>query len=310
MPGDYATIQQAITALRAANQKATVCIADGTYSGDLSLDYGTAELTLVGSSAARVILDGSVSSPLYTGSPAIVRFRGVTIAAGVTSPWSIGLEDCIVRAKANHPAVWMQQSNYYPGNADAVAEIDSCDIAGSASPAVEVSFGGNAQLGGNPLAVTVQNNWLHDSTIGIYFTTNSGSIGSFRAVHNTLRGNATGITISGNQSGAIGSTFVSNVVVDSTTAISSDRTAKDGNANLIDDMRDNALFGNTNNYGGLAAPGAGYIVVDPELGAGAPPAPLGGSPLIGAGDPALAPVLDFFAAPRNGRADVGAVEGP
>jgi hypothetical protein len=37
---------------------------------------------------------------------------------------------------------------------------------------------------------------------------------------------------------------------------------------------------------------------------------IGGSPLIGAGDPAPAPVLDFFAAPRNGRANVGAVEGP
>lgn len=313
VPGDYATVQQAITALRAANQKATVCIADGTYSGNLSLDWGTAELTLVGSSPKRVVLDGSVSTPLFGQSPALVRFRGVTITGGVQSYWSIALEDCIIRAQAGTPAVRVMQPDNYPGNANIEVDIDSCDIANAGVPAVEFDFGGATcpvALGADPLFATVENDWIHDSAVGLAFNSSGCSSGGFQAVHNTLFDNTTGFSIDSSTPYVLGTTFVANVIAHSTTGITSNRSATDVNNVVVDDMRDNALWSNTNNYGGLATPGAGYVTGDPKLGVGTPPAPLAGSPLIGAGDPKLVPTLDFFGLPRNGRADIGAVEGP
>ena len=78
----------------------------------------------------------------------------------------------------------------------------------------------------------------------------------------------------------------------------------------VSKLLDNALSGNTTNYAGSAAPGAGYVTGSLNLTSTTPPGPAAGSPLIGAGDTALVTPHDFFGKPRNGRADIGAVQGP
>jgi hypothetical protein len=62
---------------------------------------------------------------------------------------------------------------------------------------------------------------------------------------------------------------------------------------------------------GGSAPGASDVTASPLLNmATTPPTPNPGSPLIGAGSKHGLTPFDFFGNPRNGRADIGAVEGP
>jgi hypothetical protein len=72
------------------------------------------------------------------------------------------------------------------------------------------------------------------------------------------------------------------------------------------DHRSNAYWQNGSNYLGTA-PGLGDVYADPKVDkvSGVPQA---GSSLIGAGDPTVAPALDYNGVARAGRIDIGAVQ--
>ncbi len=79
-------------------------------------------------------------------------------------------------------------------------------------------------------------------------------------------------------------------------------------SDAITDHRANALFGNGVNYSGGATPGPGYVTDAPRLDSGSPPSPMPDASLVGAAEPTLAPLLDYFGAERTALPDIGCVE--
>jgi hypothetical protein len=305
VPGDYAGIQEAVTALRGANLPAIVCIADGTYTGDINLDYGTAELTLVGSTASKVTIAGKVTDGLYVGQPALVRIRGVTITGGVVSAKSISLEASVVRAPAGTHAIQLMQ---WPSVGTTNITIDGCDISAPSAEAIRIARASAQCPSVTPLSVTIRNSYIHDSMSGLAVYFSSCPDGAISAFHNTLSNNGTGILLTGQALYQYPDTELANNLIVGSTAVGITSTRPSGNT--ADNLHHNALFGNVTNYSGVAAPGVGYVTTDPLVTNESPPRPKTGSPLIGAGDAAVVSANDYYGVSRNGRADIGAVEGP
>ena len=73
----------------------------------------------------------------------------------------------------------------------------------------------------------------------------------------------------------------------------------------------NALFGNTTNYSGVAVAGAAYVTADCQLDTSAGvPQTKAGSPCRGVGKVEGAPPVDYWNASRGPKIDLGAVQGP
>jgi hypothetical protein len=296
VPGDYSTIQAAITALRAADASAVVCVADGTYHENLTDPGGwSGKLTITGTSAAKVVIDGTVDVPFALGDHGTITFENVTINQSVTDKMVITLRWCVVKGGVN-----VSPANHLPNGQFTSALVDACDLSGyNAMYAVFTE-----PPTPNSIQVTVQNSYLHGAATGIYLELLPAGLpapGSATFVHNTVQGNITGISLNG-VNNDLTPLFANNLITGNTTGITL--------AQLYGDFHDNALFNNSIDYAGAAAPGMGDVTAAPLLTGTTPPGLAAGSPLIGAGDATLVTMYDFFGKPRNGRADIGAVEGP
>lgn len=303
VPGDYAGVQQAITALRNSDTRATVCVANGTYTGDLAGTYGDAELTIAGASASGVILSGRLQVPDYAGTPALLRFRGVTITGGVTSSESVAFESCIVRGTGIAVTT--------PSSGQSITfAVERSDVSATNGTAIAVR---HSAVNNTPreIATTLRNNYIHDSLTGLALSMSDYQVtyrsgGRLVALHNTFENDGVAIAITSTGISVPTTQFVGNLIIDSDVGVRSDRAV----TMVTDDFRYNALYGNTTNYEGNAVPGTGYVTSNPLLVAGTPPAPGVGSPLINAASATLVPPTDFFGSARNGRPDIGAVRGP
>lgn len=304
-------MQAAITSLRNAGQAATVCVAAGTYDENLTVNYSRAALTVVGESAAKVILSGTVNVPApsqdaYLGySPGMMTFKDMTLDGVVTAGSSLSLLGCVVKGSVS----LTEPDMFYDPAPSMTFLIDSTDISW---PSVALTVTLLEPPGGTliPMNVTVQNSFIHDAYSGIYVRCNDSSAdcqdASVVVTNNTLTNNTLGITLDAAILQGFTTRWANNLIMGSTTAIDTLRTPAPW-----DDFHDNALFGNTTNYANQAAPGSGYVTSDPKVVPTAPPTPGPGSPLVGAGDATLLTTfLDFFGVARHGRADIGAVEGP
>jgi hypothetical protein len=216
----------------------------------------------------------------------------VTITQSVTVSGKIILRWCVVQGGVNT----VVDGDLY-GNLT-YAFIDACDLSAPGGDALnidDINVGTHGSIG-----VTVQNSYLHGSAAGIY--TLGETFGSLTFVHDTIQGNTTGFYGAIPPSPNLSVVFANNLITGSTTGISL--------GGPVGNFHHNALFGNTTNYDSGTPPGMGDVTADPMLTGTTPPGLAAGSPLIGAGDPTLVTMYDFFGKPRNGRADIGAVEGP
>ncbi len=302
VPGDYATIQDAIDALEPVG--GTICIADGTWTGDLSLNPEKT-LTLQGADDDLVTIDGAVTVESPWSANGNIVLRGMTVLGGidVSDPQDktpVVLEALRIRSTTG-PALRVLRS----GEAIEVT-VDGCDIAGppdDAAVAVDnqpyLDYGGTAH-------VEVRNSFLHDSAVGLRVRDIGASGKSpceVRLTNCTLLDNTTGID-SVALHAYLSLYYHNNIVGGSATGI-----RVDDNALTTVGHGYNALWDNGVNYELDAVPGTGYVTADPLLDyTVVPPAPTASSPLVGAADPTQAPATDYWAAPRDATPDIGAVE--
>jgi hypothetical protein len=290
VPGDYGTIQGAITALRGTNK--TVCVADGTYNENLTDGGVIGAITITGSSAANVTINGSVTLPFIDNA---TTFANVTITKGLTTSGKVTLRACVIQGGVTGTA----EGGLL--NKPCILDVDACDISNPGGTALHATRLGIQYT----VIATVQNSYLHGAAVGIAAdSAGGGSCSSITFVNNTIQGVTTGMW---NAVGGCAAPtyqevlFANNLITGAKTAIVSAQ---------FGDFHDNAFWGNTTNYSGGLMPGTGDVTADPMLTGTTPPGLSAGSPLIGAGDATLVPMCDYFGKPRNGRADIGAVEGP
>lgn len=282
VPGDYATVQAAVTALAGTQQDATICLAAQTYAESVTMTASpNKNLTIIGPSGAKL------TGLSVTGSYTKLALKGVAIGTfTMNGPTPI-------------EAIGMHADTFQASTAQVGAiTIDGCDLGAAAqSYGLYVARTTSSQ----PLTVTVQNSWIHNATYGLYVSASSTTNLTLNVVNDTFTGSTRGLyaTTSGN----VALTYVNTIFTGSTvTAIT-----LTGNYTLT--HTNNLLFGNTANYAGTAVDGANYVKTDPLLDTATPPEPKQGSPARGAADKAKAPPKDYWGATRGSTTDIGAVQG-
>ncbi|MDC3980525.1 hypothetical protein [Polyangium jinanense] len=299
VPGDYATIQSAVSALEQLG--GTICVKPGTYTEDVTIDnLHTSLLTIRGAAADKVTLQGhvKVGAGLTPDGEGLV-FEGITVTDGlrVTAYPPVVIRACTLQGMTTPGLdIVIVQSAVHE-----TVTVDGCDISSAQQGALRVQSDGTTGMG---VVAKVTNSYLHDSAIGaeIVATTccsNSGKVTRVSLTNNTITNNGTGInTYFFLQTLELG--YFNNLIRGNDVGV-------DLYAGTAATFGNNALSGNTTNYAGSAVPGPGYVTADPLLTASVPPAPGEGSPLLDKADPAKAPPLDFWAKPRT-NPDIGAVE--
>jgi hypothetical protein len=298
VPEDYASVADAVRALAQLGGK--ICVGAGTYGayvGIASDGPSDRPLEIVGVSRESTVLTGNLGVGAY---PMGVTIRDVTVRGVVSVDGSPAtLRRCSLAAPPSHDSTLWIRATPRSGTAPYEILIDGCDISGpdyhravKIYPAESTGYG-----------VRIQNSYIHDAGTGI----------DVSYPHETWRGSVVLVnnTIADHRHRALyfsrppaGLTYANNLIVDSEAGIAMTGTSTSGTPL----HSHNALSGNGVNYSGLAVPGPAYVTAPPRLDSGTPPAPLGGSPLIGAADPALAPATDFSGVPRDASPDIGCAE--
>jgi hypothetical protein len=293
VPGDYATLSAAVTALAAAGGDATICLkAQQTSESVTVYDPGNHNkaLKIIGVSADKSVI-GSLS--VSTGFSA-VEMVGVGAQQGVTVAGTKALlKGMKMGSNGSSPSLWVRQVS----TPATVVTVDGCDIGSTAS-------GQTVQIDNTysyPTSVTMTNSYVHGGANAVYVY-GSGSQLALTFVNNTIDKAQIGLYV-GSSAGTI--TYVNNILSNHT------QYAVYIPNGMTPIHSHNALFGNTNNYSGTAIDGTGYVKTDCMLdSATGVPQTKAGSPCRAAGDAAKAPATDYWNAPRGTTIDIGAVQGP
>lgn len=304
VPGDYATVSAAVSAL--SNSGGTVCIAPGSYTESITV-APMAALSLVGSSAKSVILSNTVTVNNNGGTGAIT-FKGLKFAKGAT----------VNDLSASHPLTFSSCTFVGVGGTNGhalrfnrtynatTAVVDGCDVAGNATAHGVVIQDYSASSSYNPVSITVRNSYIHDSDRGLDFVESSSSFskGNILLLSNTWVDNNTAIQLVAS-SYTLGLTYISNIVTENGLGVHLDP----GTSATVTHTH-NLFYGNATNYSGSAAAGANYVASNPLLNfAVTPPSLLPGSPAANSASTAQVPATDYWGKTRNaGSPDMGCVE--
>ncbi len=282
VPGDYATIQAAVTALGTAQMDATICLGAQTYAESVTATLSPNKtLSIIGPSGSKL------TGLSVTGSYSKVTLKGVSIGT-LTVNGASPIEATGIHADT------LQASTAQTG----ALTLEGCDLGAAAqSYALYVARTTSSQ----PLTVVVQNSWLHGASYGAYVSGSSTTNLNVSFVNDTFSAGPRGLyaTTTGNVTLAYVNTIFTGLTVAAITLT--------GNYTLT--HTNNLLFANTANYAGTAVDGANYVKADPLLDTATPPEPKQGSPARGAADKAKAPLKDYWAATRGTPTDIGAVQG-
>lgn len=295
MPGDYATVQAAVTALAAAGNDATICVKAQQTSEAITVTDGAnhnKKLTIVGVSATRTVL-GSLN---VTTGFSEVEIVGLGVQSGVTVQ---GSGKATLRAmrisNASGNSLYLRQSS---GSAPSTIVVDGTEITNASASGYDIQVYApyTAQF-----TVNVSNSWIHGGAYGVYVNA-SNPQSAVSLLNDTIDGARYGIYLAGSASASL--TYANDIIAnhsDFGVYVTAGLSPIHGN---------NALWGNTNNYSGAAVDGNAYVKADCmlDMATGAPE-PKAGSPCRGAADATKAPASDFWNAPRGGAADIGAVDG-
>lgn len=298
VPGDYATVQNAVDALAATGKDATICLDEHTYTEAQIIikDPGAHKksLTIIGLSMDRSKIAGDVYV-LNQGGFGAVTFQGVHLAGGATST-ALQLGDNPTTKVSLLACRLSGQTGVTSYDGELL--VDGCDIAVGKGYGVE-SFN-NGSL---PAKVTVQNSYIHGCGAGVSAGTMGGNVNmDFRFLDDTVVGCGDGLSLSVDTS--MTALYANSIFTGETVGV-----RRTGAGTQVTHGH-NALWGNVSNYVG-AADGPGYVKADCLLDTTGPaPALKPGSPCLGAGDPSVAPATDFYGVPRGAKADIGAVQSP
>ena len=133
------------------------------------------------------------------------------------------------------------------------------------------------------------------------------SAATITLTNNTFANNGTAINLSPNSPAPGGGSFdvqyFNNIIANNTLGVTIN-----SNVHILKHGND-ALWGNTTNYSGLAADGPGTVKADLMLdNSTVPPGLLPGSPCRGAGSVTEAAATDFYGRARGTSIDIGAVQ--
>jgi hypothetical protein len=294
VPGDYASISAAITALSNTGTDVTICLKAQTYSGSAFsiTDTGAHQkaFKLVGVSSDATIIQGTVT--LGTGF-ANASITGVTIdgqgAVGLsqTTTTTTNLTLLASRLRGANGA--------YLQNLNSTVTFDGVDMA----PTTSTQMAMYAYASGNnvPAHLIIKNSYVHDSTMCI----ETNNIQATDLTNNTFL-NCAGALYGAGTGSAFN--YYNNIIAKSSaTAINIQSGVNVAHGN-------NALWGNMTNYAGMAVAGTGYVTSDCNLDSHSPPGLGAGSPCKTAGDMMHAPAVDYYDVNRGTKADIGAVQSP
>jgi hypothetical protein len=322
VPGDYATIQEAATAIQ--TDGGTICLSAKTYTESVSLSPQK-PLTLVGLAESATIIEGGIT---LQGDE--LTLRGITVrgtsspALRATSHKRLTIESCTFRASSSSGTVSLTSGANTITSSKFLAETSGTALAFVAyapsqsltlenSDLAASSVGdGTAFLLSSPYStstiakVEVKNSYFHNAKVGLSVSPGGASrylTADVLLVNNTFERLSTGV----DYYGAKAPSYYNNIVTECDLGISIN--ASTSAPTNREDHGNNVMFKNTANFGGFATPGLRYLTTDPMLDTSkSPPAPKAGSPTVGAGDTSKAPPKDFWGKPRGPSVDIGAVE--
>jgi hypothetical protein len=283
VPGDYATLSNAVSAL--SPMGGTICLKAETYSESVSI-AGTAgkNLTIVGANSSDT------------------KVNTLTIGTGFDTVTIRGIGGQITaNGRSKVEAIGTAGIVYVTPSGPQEVRIDGANLGGTAASPASYGLYVYPQSTSAP-KVTVTNSYFHDSTRGVYIYNNYGP-SEVSLVNCTFSNNGDAITQLGGSYPPV-LTYSNNIFVNQ-------KTFALNLAGPIPQLthENNLLFGNANNYSGIAADGADYIKADPTLDNSVPPEPRVGSPARRTSVGSRAPATDFYGVARAGGADRGAVQG-
>jgi hypothetical protein len=301
VPGDYSSVGAAVGALSSIG--GTICIGAGTF----------AEAVVI--AAAKPLVLQGVSADRTTVAQIDVTGGDVTLR-GLSSPFLTIDDQVPVTATLTASKFGPRSSGnnvQIIANVECAVTFDGVEIAGSGGTTEEgvvAVVQVTSTTGVSPhLTVVMQNSYVHDVAAGFWLYANAINTQSFVAnvtlLNNTFQNDPSALLLRPADSSAVFSgslQYFNNILVGSQTAVTLDVAMGVQHGN-------NALFGNLQNYSGLAVDGPGYIKTDPRLDPStSPPGLLPGSPCLQAADPSHAPAHDFLGRSRGAHPDVGAVQ--
>ena len=308
VPGDYATIQAAVTAL--APIGGTICLTAPSYTENVT-GTGTAIVTIQGVSAASTMVTGELTFNFPANLQGFQVSGLVQINPGVSTVACTVANMTVIGASTVFPALSMAANGTVTASrlvaTNGLAGLFIADGVTVLVDGVDASGQGTAiDLDGNASKVTVQNSYIHDSTAGVILY----SRGDTQTLLNNTFVNAGSAlrldcTYSGNPE-VVALTYENNLFVNNAVAVSLDTHCTMDVPPLF---ASNGYYGNTANFAGTAVEGTGDVKTNPLLQTTVSPPTLGaGSPAIGAGIKSVAPATDYWGNPRGASVDLGCVQ--
>jgi len=292
VPGDYATIQAAIDALAATGNDSTICLGANSYSESSTIyvrDSGThgKALRIVGPSMDRTRVMAQLQFQ-YGGWHALT-VQGIELgntSYALQATFSNNESLSLIGTRIRGSGIYINQRG--------TTLIDGCvfDVTNN-------NYGLQLYASSTgPLAVTVENSYFKSAYLGV-----SADISGQQIMLSYVNNAAVGCRAAMHVGAGVTAT-VANSIFASSTGVALEFIAGSTITN-----HHNALWGNTTNYAGIAADGAGYVKQDCMLDQTGPaPALRDGSLCHAAGDASAAPSHDFYGAARSGSVDIGAVQ--
>ena len=326
VPGDYATVHAAASALQAAG--GTICIGAGTFREDVSVVTGSTAINIQGVSPEKTTVrsfalqgivtvrglatTATVQADVYSATVSNVRFTSSTGYALEVTTNGITIKASTVAGQ--HGGIHIRNANHTLDDLATIATtLDGCDISGGTESAIELDEPSSSTVN-PPVTLAVTNSWIHDSKVGLFFSGDDGCPGmpcpnkgssvsdAISIVNDTFTGNATAVLATTVRDGPQTLGYFNTLIVNNAFGVSVNGLVTQVNGN-------NLLFGNTTNYLG-ATDGPGYVKNDAHLDSASPPNPALGSPARGAADVARAPATDYWGRPRGSKPDIGALQNP
>lgn len=299
VPGDYATVSSAVTALAATGADVTICLG--------AIQAGTESVSITDVGAHNKALKIIATAPLQT------TLLSVSVGAGFSEVTLVGFGTTSTVNVASAAKVTLRGLKLSSSSGAALQlrgsslttpstiVVDGCDIGTTGASAYNVYVDNSLTA---PFNVSIKNSYIHGGAYGVYLSGSNPSLG-LTIVNNTIDKTQYGLNLSGGTTAAAVS-YVNNIIANSTMV-----GVTVGTGMTAVTHSNNALYGNTTNYSGTAVEGAAYVKVDCQLDtATGVPQTKAGSPCRGVGKVEGAPAVDFWNASRGPKIDLGAVQGP
>jgi hypothetical protein len=294
VPGDYATVGAALTAVDSGRTVTNViCLGATTFVEDIAVPNLRRSVVLRGSSADTTRVEGNVS--IGSRDSAIrLELAGINVDGNVRLQLDADVHDTKLHGLS------LVSWEY---GMDVV--VSRCDLSATGTAlTLDVSGSGHLQ-------VRLESSFIHDAATGIATTASGLRTGLLEprttlvAHGNSFVGNAVAVRVRGGYlQGEYLIDYFDNVFVDSSMVAVDLEDRRESAAT----HGNNAFFGNAANFTGAAGPGVGDVRTDPLLDrTESPPRPMSGSPLIGAASSSAAE-RDYWDLARDSMPDIGAVE--